>query len=82
MSQTHESADAGPSKKLAHMANKIAAFFSSYAEEQAVPAIAEHINQFWSKRMREDFVAAFTSNAADLAPLVRKALPYVISNRS
>jgi len=59
--------------KLAHMANQIGDFFKSYPDEQAVASIADHINQFWTKRMREDFRAGFEKDASALSPLVRQA---------
>jgi len=61
-------------EKLARMAGQIADFFKSYPDEQAVPAIADHINQFWSRRMRGDFLAAFHAGSQELHPLVRGAL--------
>ena len=39
--------------KLARMAGQMADFFASYPEEQAVASIPSHINQFWSRKMRE-----------------------------
>jgi len=68
---------ADPSLKLARMAGQIAGFFKSYPEDQAVPAIADHINQFWSRKMREDFHAAFRPGDPALDPLVSKALPQI-----
>lgn len=59
--------------KLASMANQIEDFFKSYPEAEAVAAIADHINQFWTKRMREDFRAGFAKDASALSPLVRQA---------
>lgn len=59
--------------KLAAMANQIGDFFKSYPDEEAIPAIADHINQFWTKRMREDFRAGFETDASVLSPLVRQA---------
>jgi formate dehydrogenase subunit delta len=59
--------------KLAHMANQIGDFFKSYPEAEAVAAISDHINQFWTKRMREDFRAGFAKDASALSPLVRQA---------
>lgn len=60
--------------KLGHMAGQIADYFKSYPEEQAVPAIAAHINEFWSRRMREDFLAAYAADSGSLHPLARAAL--------
>ncbi|WP_332693248.1 formate dehydrogenase subunit delta [Bosea sp. (in: a-proteobacteria)] len=59
--------------KLARMANQIGDFFKSYPDEQAIPAIADHINQFWTRRMREDFRAGFEQDASALSPLVQQA---------
>lgn len=63
--------------KLGHMAGQIADYFKSYPEAEAVPAIADHINQFWSRRMREDFLATYGVDNPELSPLVRKALSLV-----
>lgn len=59
--------------KLARMANQIGDFFKSYPETEAIAAIADHINQFWTKRMREDFRIGFEKDASALSPLVRQA---------
>lgn len=63
--------------KLGHMASQIADFFKSYPEDQAVPAIADHINQFWNRRMRDDFLATYDSEHPDLPLLVRKAIAQI-----
>ncbi len=60
--------------KLGHMAGQIADYFKSYPEEQAVAAIAAHINEFWSRRMREDFLATFNAGSEGLHPLARAAV--------
>ena len=59
--------------KLAFMANQIGDFFKAYPEAEAVAAIADHINQFWTKRMREDFRTGFAEDTSALSPLVRQA---------
>ncbi|WP_244494880.1 formate dehydrogenase subunit delta [Bosea sp. Root483D1] len=59
--------------KLASMANQISDFFKSYPDEEAIAAIADHINQFWTKRMREDFRTGFKTDASALSPLVQQA---------
>lgn len=69
--------DTDSALKLAHMARQIADFFKAYPEEKAVPGIAEHINKFWSKRMREDFLAAFRQDDPRLDALVAKAMPKI-----
>ncbi|RDJ27825.1 formate dehydrogenase [Bosea caraganae] len=63
--------------KLGQMASQIADFFKSYPEDQAVPAIADHINQSWGRRMRGDFLATYHAEHPDLPPLVRKAIALV-----
>jgi formate dehydrogenase subunit delta len=63
--------------KLARMSRQIADFFKAYPQEQAVPAIAQHINKFWSRRMRADFLAAFKSGDDRLDPLVAAAIPQI-----
>lgn len=61
------------SAKLGKMAGQIADFFRAYPEEQAMRSIAEHINKFWSGRMRADFLAG----PAPADPLVAKAFPLI-----
>ena len=63
--------------KLKRMAGQIADFFKSYPEEEAAASIADHINQFWTGRMREDFLAAFGATPEDLPPLLRRSLPRI-----
>lgn len=80
MTQTTESPAGAPDHagehlaKLALMANQIGNFFKAYPEAEAVAAIADHINKFWSRRMREDFRCGFEADACALSPLVRQAL--------
>ena len=38
--------------KLVRMANQIATFFRTQADDAAVPAVADHIKSFWSPVMR------------------------------
>lgn len=68
--------------KLARMAGQIADFFVAYPEDQAVASIASHINEFWTRRMREDFVSAFNEASPELRPLVAKALAGIRADRS
>jgi formate dehydrogenase subunit delta len=67
--------------KLVRMAGQIADFFKSYPEEEAAASIADHINQFWTGRMRGDFLAAFAARPEDLPPLLRHALPRIRPGR-
>ena len=63
--------------RLAHMSSQIATFFQAWPEDQAVAAIAGHINQFWAPPMRRDFVTLFGDDPAPLHPLTRRALPLI-----
>ena len=68
--------------KLDRMAGQIADFFKAYPEAEAVPAIADHINQFWTSRMRADFLAAHRARPEGLTPLLGKVLPLIRPPRS
>ena len=59
------------------MAGQIETFFAHYPEEKAIASIAEHINKFWSKKMRQDFLKAYQNNQGSLADLLGKALPHI-----
>lgn len=67
--------------KLRRMAGQIADFFKPYPEEEAAASVADHINQFWTSRMRADFLAAFASRPEDLPPLLRRTLPRIKPGR-
>jgi formate dehydrogenase subunit delta len=75
--QEHDHKPKDPAVKLAKMAGQIAAFFSHYPEDKAIASIAEHINKFWSKKMRQDFLKAYQSDQAALGDLLGKALQYI-----
>lgn len=68
-------------EKLRRMAGQIADFFKTYPEAEAAAAIANHLNQFWTGRMRGDFLAAFADRPEDLPPLLRQALPRIRPQR-
>lgn len=72
--------DAEYKAKLAHMAGQIADFFKAYPEEQAVHSIADHINQFWSPRMRADFLTACRDGSITPHPLAGKAAGQIRSS--
>jgi len=59
--------------KLARMAHQIADFFRSYPQDEASRAIADHINHFWTPRMRSDFLAG----PAPDDPLLARAAPLI-----
>ncbi|MBN9452030.1 MAG: formate dehydrogenase subunit delta [Bosea sp.] len=68
-------------EKLRRMAGQIADFFKAYPEAEAAASVADHINQFWTGRMREDFLAAFADRPENLPPLLRHALPRIRPRR-
>lgn len=57
--------------RLVRMANQIGDFFESQSPEMRVPGIAEHIGQFWDKKMRRDIYAHVAAGGAGLhAPVI------------
>ncbi len=62
----------GP-EKLIRMATEIADYFKAYPETKAVQEIANHINHFWTPKMREDFIAAASAPQYRLTPLLLAA---------
>ena len=63
--------------KLIYMANQIADFFVAQGEARAVPGIANHIDQFWTARMRAQLLELSKKSDSRLVPLVRQALPLI-----
>ncbi len=62
---------------MVHMANQIAQFFASYPHDQAVAGVAEHIQNFWEKRMRQqlhDYIAGGGGGLHELALEAAKRL--------
>lgn len=64
-------------EKLVYMANQIAAFFAAQGEARAVPAIADHIEKFWTPQMRRRFAALAAKDDTALKPLVKKAVKLI-----
>lgn len=58
--------------KIVRMANQIATFFKSQPEDERAAGVANHINKFWERRMREQFFQHL-ENGADFDPLVKAA---------
>jgi formate dehydrogenase subunit delta len=69
-----------PSAKLGRMAGQIAGYFSAYPEADAATSIATHINTFWPRKMREDFLLCFPEDDARLTPLLRSARRQIRGN--
>ncbi len=60
--------------KLVRMANQIAIFFRTQAEDAAVAAVADHIKSFWSPVMRRDIYAHVQAGGEGLDPLARRGI--------
>ena len=61
-------------QKLVYMANQIGKFFVTQGEEQAVPAIADHLQRFWDPRMRAQILKHLDAGGVGLDPPVRRAV--------
>jgi formate dehydrogenase subunit delta len=59
---------------MVHMANQIAQFFASYPREEAVAGVAEHIQKFWEKRMRQQLNGYVAQGGTGLDELVLEAV--------
>ena len=62
---------------MVHSANQIAQFFASYPREEAVAGVADHIQKFWEKRMRQqlsDYIAKGGGGLNELALEAAKRL--------
>lgn len=69
----------GQIEKLVRMANQIGTFFAGQghgpeADERAVAAITQHLDDFWDPRMRRHIVAHLGHGGEGLDPLVRRAV--------
>ena len=55
------------------MANQIAQFFASYPHEEAVAGVADHIQKFWEKRMRQQLHEYIAQGGSGLNKLALEA---------
>ncbi len=62
--------------KLIRMATQMAQFVTSQPDRPAPEAVAAHINESWSPRMRQDFVDQIRAGA-EADPVVREAAAFV-----
>jgi formate dehydrogenase subunit delta len=60
--------------KLAYMANQIGKFFAHQKHDQAVAAIADHLEKFWDPRMRGTILSQYDTVKDRLDPLVQEAV--------
>lgn len=72
---TAELAHGGQVTHLVTMANDIAAFFAAETNHDvAVAGVANHLEKFWTPRMRRKLVANLDACGDGLAPLARAAV--------
>lgn len=62
--------------KLIRMAGQMADFFRSQPDRPPAEAVAAHINDSWTYRMRADLIAALQSGA-DADPIVRASVAFI-----
>jgi formate dehydrogenase subunit delta len=63
-------------ERLVIMANQIGDFYKSFPDEvQSKKEIAQHLEKFWAKSMRDQIVAYIqTDGGSDLYPIVKSAI--------
>jgi formate dehydrogenase subunit delta len=65
--------------QLVAMANDIAAFFAAEANhDAAVAGVANHLEKFWTPRMRQKLTASLDASGEGLVPLAREALERLV----
>ena len=60
-------------ENMIHMANQIALYFAAYPHEEAVAGVADHLQKFWEKRMRQQLHSYVSGGGAGLHALVLEA---------
>jgi formate dehydrogenase subunit delta len=60
--------------KLVYMVNQIGKFFAHKNDEDAIAAIAEHIESFWEKRMKAAIFKHLDAGAVGLEARAKQAL--------
>lgn len=59
---------------IVHMANDIARFHQSFAEDEAMQMVAEHINKNWAPSMRQKLFEKFQERPSEFNNLIAKSL--------
>lgn len=59
--------------KMVMMTNQIAIFFTSQPGDDQAQRVADHINDFWEPRMRQQLIDYLASGGEGLEPLVLAA---------
>jgi formate dehydrogenase subunit delta len=63
--------------RLITMANQIGKFFAHEGPARAPGSIAQHIEQFWTQKMRAQIVAHLRAGGAGLDPLPKAAVEII-----
>jgi formate dehydrogenase subunit delta len=78
MLQTHYHESMSGSQYLVHMANDIGNFFRGQQQrEVAIAGIANHMQSFWTRRMREKLLLQLEHGEQGLDELPREALRFL-----
>jgi len=59
---------------MVHNANQIALFFASYPHDEALAGVADHIQKFWERRMRQQLEEYVAQGGGGLHELVLEAV--------
>lgn len=59
---------------MVHMANQIALYFASYPKEEAVAGVADHLQKFWERRMKQQIIQYIAQGGNGLHELVVEAV--------
>ena len=63
--------------KIIRMANQIATFMASKPRAEGLEGMANHINDFWEPRMRNQLFEMIDKGAEGFHPLVLEAAPAI-----
>jgi formate dehydrogenase subunit delta len=61
-------------EQMVHMANQIAGYFAGYPREEAVSAVADHLEKFWERRMLQQIFEYVDAGGAGLDELAVEAV--------
>ena len=61
-------------EQMVHRANQIAMFFAIYPKEEAVAGVADHLQKFWERRLRQQLFEYIDGGGSGLHTLVMEAV--------
>jgi formate dehydrogenase subunit delta len=62
---------------MVHNANQIALYFATFPREEAIAGVADHIQKFWERRMKNQIVEYIGQGGNGLHELVLEAVKRV-----